>query len=57
MQGQPEIHYHLQPAQNRESYERGSYTVLAALESLGCVLMVPHELSPTLPHDRDEPGE
>lgn len=55
MQGMPEVHYGLLSAQDRTSYERGAYAVLAALESLGCELLGPPELSPILPHDREAP--
>lgn len=53
MQGLPEVHYALHPADQRVKLERGAYNMLAALESLGCVLMAPAELSPILPHDRE----
>jgi hypothetical protein len=55
MQGMPEAHYHLLSADQRLSYERGVYAVLAALESLECELLAPDELSPILPHDREAP--
>jgi hypothetical protein len=54
MQGMPEVHYGLLSAEQRLSFERGTYFLLAALESLGFELLAPPELSPVLPHDREE---
>lgn len=48
MQGLPEVQYHLHGAREREQLERGAYIMLAALESLGCVVMAPEELSPVI---------
>lgn len=55
MQGMPEVHYGLMTAKDRAAAERGVFFVLAALESLNCTVMAPDELSPTLPHDREDP--
>ena len=57
MQGVPEIHYAAAaPADVRAAWEAGALRVLTALESLGCRIMAPADLSPTLPHDREDPG-
>lgn len=55
LQGMPEVHYGLLSASDRATYERGAYNVLAALESLGFIVIAPAELSPVLPHDREAP--
>ena len=41
LQGLPEAQYHLIPASDRYRLERGTYNVLAALESLGYRVLPP----------------
>jgi hypothetical protein len=41
LQGLPEVQYHLISAAERHRLERGTYNVLAALESLGYRLLPP----------------
>jgi len=57
MQGCPEAIYKATfPKELRDRFEHNTYMMIAALESLGCELLVPHNLSPTLPFNRDEDG-
>jgi hypothetical protein len=48
MQGLPEVQYHLHPPQARKLFEVGVKNMFAALESLGCVVLAPEELSPVI---------